>query len=85
MKFETYTQEQLPDNFKYPDKYLNFSKNGEYKSISPWWFIDALSEVGKLFLSVCLNNDDNLIPFAKDDGFTDDVTCFDGNDQTREP
>lgn len=84
--FKVYSEQQLPNGFKYPESYLSLSKN--MMKINklyrfPWWFHDAednLVELMAIYQELTTRND--LIPFARDGDW---AACFDSADKSGNP
>lgn len=87
--FHTYSAAQLPADFKYPRKYLDFAKSIDLPNDFAWWFDDAGTEGGELSWRLRQSYDAwiglegrNLIPFAQ---LNDDAAFFDGDDLSGDP
>lgn len=86
MKPYLFDEKLLPENFSFPQSYIEFISQEEVPYLEPWWFLfeyreDAdfwIDEIAKQYPSR------SLIPFAKA-GSTDDVACFDGSDTSGNP
>ena len=83
--FNLYQNDLLPLGFTYPERIRSFAESGDYPRVVPWWFVDAVSDAGKLFFSIRRHDGRNLIPFAKVDDGRGDVACFDGDDHSGNP
>jgi len=72
-KFNLYPKEQLPENFKFPQSYIDLSSNMEKINeleYFPWWFIEKLTGVA------------DLIAFARDGDW---AACFKLTDYSGNP
>ena len=61
-KFNLYPKEQLPENFKFPQSYIDLSSNMEKINeleYFPWWFEDPDYENSEIEDSVYLYSKDN--------------------------
>jgi hypothetical protein len=74
--FALYPPHEVPPGFVYPQAFQDAARSGEYPDIYPWWFVDASSEAGRLFLEVARQRGSGLVPFAKVDDGRDDIACF---------
>lgn len=83
--FSLYAVEKLPSGFRYPDKLIKIAASANCLDIYPWWFVDAISDTGRLFYEVRQPGRRNLIPFAKVDDDRDAIACFDGDDLSGNP
>lgn len=84
MPFSVYPSRLLPAGFTYPAAFLEIATSLAANSFYPWWFVEADSEVGRLFWKTRNGDGRNLIPFAKTDEL-DDIACFDGDDLSGDP
>ncbi|WON79068.1 hypothetical protein OK024_08720 [Acinetobacter sp. UGAL515B_02] len=84
--FKPFSEDELPQYFNYPVKYLELSKNLKPLHSIPyfsWWFYDAvepLDEIMEIYFS--LTGRKNLIVFARD---SDWAACFDATDYSGNP
>ena len=92
-KFNLYPKEQLPENFKFPQSYIDLSSNMEKINeleYFPWWFEDPDYENSEIEDSVYLYSKAiekltgvaDLISFARDG---DLAACFDLTDYSGNP
>ncbi|WP_220814545.1 SMI1/KNR4 family protein [Pseudomonas paralcaligenes] len=79
----TYNQTELPNEFKYPEKYL--TEASSCINLYPWVFIDTESDVGKLLYNLGMSEGKKLIPFSSLENGDGDVACFDGSDTSGNP
>jgi hypothetical protein len=82
MPFSLYEQSQLPNGFNYPSRLVDVAGSDAFNALYPWWFIDAKSQAGSLFVGFI--EERNLVPFAKTD-LEDDIALFDGSDRSGNP
>ena len=87
--FAPYSDNMLPAGFKYPDRYIQFSRGVNFPSGLLWRFKDAGLESGQSSWSLRLSRKEwrnmenrNLIPFAQ---MNDDAAFFDGDDTSGDP
>lgn len=87
--FLPYDKEQLPEEFKYPEQYLQFSIGIDFPKGIAWWFINSDTDGGRLGWSLRKSYSDwknignrDLIPFAR---LNDNAAFFDGGDTTGNP
>ncbi|WP_373359055.1 hypothetical protein ACEN3H_08705 [Acinetobacter lactucae] len=84
--FKPFSEDELPQGFNYPVKYLKLSKNLKSLHSIPyfsWWFYDAvepLDETMDIYFS--LTGCKNLIVFARDGDW---AACFDATDYSGDP
>ncbi|WP_157215926.1 SMI1/KNR4 family protein [Flavisphingomonas formosensis] len=83
--FKLYESDQLPTGFIYPKRLKHISESGDYPNIAPWWFIDAISNAGRLVYTIRKHDGRNLVPFAKIDDGSGDIACLDGDDKGGNP
>ena len=80
--FEDYA---LPNNFKFPQSYLDLVENG-LPDIEPWWWL-ASHKDSAIYWADTLRKQfpsRTLVPFAKHSS-SDDIACFDGSDTSNNP
>jgi hypothetical protein len=89
-----YDQPIIPENFKFPNRYIDISHGKEKEISDPWKFMfkDPVLSIFYLGSMLIKFSDHPLIPFAiAEDGsglYNDGsviVSCFDGLDQTGSP
>ncbi|WP_428633996.1 SMI1/KNR4 family protein [Sedimenticola sp.] len=87
--FTPYSNDMLPQGFKYPEQYIQFSKGISFPMGLVWWFEDANTDAGKLGWQLRPNYrnwrnmaDHNLIPFAQ---MNDAAAFFDGDNTNGDP
>lgn len=83
--FKPYPSAILPQGFKYPSDYLDFSNDISPLNLIPnfrWWFINAENDSSQLAYDQRKKNGLNLIPFAR---LLDWAAYFDGDDTSGNP
>ena len=82
-KFNLYPKEQLPENFKFPQSYIDLSSNMEKINeleYFPWWFEDNVYLYSKAIEE--LTGVSDLIAFARDGDW---AACFKLTDYSGNP
>jgi hypothetical protein len=75
----------LPNDFKFPQAYLDLMAQG-LPDIDPWWWLAPYTD-SEIYWTSTLREQFPyrlLVPFAKHGG-SDDVACFDGTDTSSDP
>ncbi|GMR16929.1 MAG: SMI1/KNR4 family protein [Gammaproteobacteria bacterium] len=86
MKHYYFERELLPDNFSFPQTYIEFISHENIPDLEPWWFLCENEEFAKFWMEEIAKQypSRKLVPFAKIED-TDDVACFDGSDTSGDP
>jgi hypothetical protein len=86
MKPYLYDKAVLPENFSFPQSYIEFVSQDEIPYLEPWWFLSEFEEDANFWLNEIKKQypSRNLVPFAKYDT-ADDMVCFDGSDTSGNP
>jgi hypothetical protein len=71
--------------FRYPDALIRLAAGAPQRSLLPWSFVDADSEIGRLARLIGRQGERDLIPFASVADARKDIACFDGNDRSGDP
>lgn len=81
-----YAKTDLPDDFKYPDAYIDIMSLGVIPDLEPWSFICEFKESASFWMSEMKKQypTRKLVPFAKLN-YSDDIACFDGEDISGDP
>ncbi|WHU85638.1 SMI1/KNR4 family protein [Pantoea agglomerans pv. betae] len=81
-----YAKTDLPDDFKYPDAYIDIMSLEVIPDLEPWSFICEFKESASFWMSEMKKQypTRKLVPFAKLN-YSDDIACFDGEDITGDP
>lgn len=86
MSVYLYTKDELPDDFIYPDAYVEIMSKDAIIDIEPWSFICEFEESSTFWYSQVqeMYPTRKLVPFAKLN-YSDDIACFDGADTSGNP
>ncbi|MGC1005207.1 SMI1/KNR4 family protein [Pantoea agglomerans] len=81
-----YAKTDLPDDFKYPDAYIDIMSLEVIPDLEPWSFICEFKESASFWMSEMKKQypTRKLVPFAKLN-YSDDIACFDGEDILGDP
>ncbi|MGC0876963.1 SMI1/KNR4 family protein [Pantoea agglomerans] len=81
-----YAKTDLPDDFKYPDAYIDIMSLEVIPDLEPWSFICEFKESASFWMSEMKKQypTRKLVPFAKLN-YSDDIACFDGEDISGDP
>ncbi|MGK9468446.1 SMI1/KNR4 family protein [Pantoea agglomerans] len=81
-----YAKTDLPDDFKYPDAYIDIMSLEVIPDLEPWSFICEFKESASFWMSEMKKQypTRKLVPFAKLN-YSDDIACFDGEDLSGDP
>lgn len=81
-----YAKTDLPDDFKYPDAYIDIMSLKVIPDLEPWSFICEFKESASFWMSEMKKQypTRKLVPFAKLN-YSDDIACFDGEDISGDP
>ncbi|MGC1019607.1 SMI1/KNR4 family protein [Pantoea agglomerans] len=81
-----YAKTDLPDDFKYPDAYIDIISLEVIPDLEPWSFICEFKESASFWMSEMKKQypTRKLVPFAKLN-YSDDIACFDGEDISGDP
>ncbi|WGL28422.1 SMI1/KNR4 family protein [Pectobacterium brasiliense] len=81
-----YTEDELPEKFKYPSSYIEIMSMDVIPDIEPWSFICEFKESSDFWMREVKGKypTRRLVPFAKVN-YSDDIACFDGADTSGEP
>ena len=81
-----YTEDELPEKFKYPSSYIEIMSMDVIPDIEPWSFICEFKESSAFWMREVKGKypTRRLVPFAKVN-YSDDIACFDGADTSGEP
>ena len=76
----------LLPRFTFPEAYSGLLCAKSLPDIPPWWWITDKPDVCRFWFEILKKQFPlrNLVPIAKVDD-SDDLVCFDGNDETGEP
>lgn len=81
-----YTQNELPEDFKYPVAYTEIMDMDIIPDLEPWSFICEFQESSSFWMREMKGKypDRKLVPLAKVN-YSDDIACFDGEDTSGDP
>lgn len=86
MKPYLFEDKLLPENFSFPQSFLELVSQEEIPYFEPWYLLCKFEKNASFWIDEIVKQypSRSLIPFAKDES-SDDVVCFDGSDTSGNP
>lgn len=86
MKPYLFDDKLLPQNFSFPQSYIDFVSQEDMPYLEPWSFLCKYEKSAKFWIDEIAKQypSRKLVPIAKA-GSSDDFACFDGSDPSGNP
>ncbi len=86
MKPYLFDEKLLPENFSFPQSYIEFVSQEDMPYFEPWSFLCKYEKSADFWIGEIAKQypSRTLVPFAKA-GSSDDIACFDGSDTSGNP